>query len=201
MPDMATVIEPEAVPPFPVHRFSVAEYRQLAETGLLTERDRVELIEGWIVPKMIHNPPHDAALELVDQELRGLLPPGWRMRMQAAIETADSCPEPDAAIVRGAIRDHARRHPTGNEIGLIVEIADTSLDRDRRKSQVYAEAGVPHYWILNLVDRRLETYSKPLLSAKPARYRRRTDYAESETAPLVIDGAVVGEVSVASLLP
>ena len=97
---MATVLESYEIPPFPVRKFTVAEYLQLGASGLLIADERVELLEGCITPKMIHNPPHDAALELVDQQLRSRLTAPWRLRIQAAIETPDSCPEPDLAVVR-----------------------------------------------------------------------------------------------------
>ncbi len=75
---MASVTSPLddfVVPPFPVRRFTVEEYRRLGESGVLGEKDRVELLEGWIVPKLIHNPPHDAAMELAQAALAARLPP------------------------------------------------------------------------------------------------------------------------------
>jgi hypothetical protein len=57
-------------PPFPVRRFTVDEYHRMIQAGILTESDPVELLEGWIVAKMPHNPPHDSTIELVDESLR-----------------------------------------------------------------------------------------------------------------------------------
>ena len=81
---------------------AVEEYQRLVEAGILTESDRVELLEGWIVPKLTRKPPHDCAIELVAAALQALLPPGWRLRIQSAVETADSQPEPDVAVVYGS---------------------------------------------------------------------------------------------------
>ena len=199
---MATIVEShDDIPPFPVRRFTVQEYRRLAQTGVLTDDDRVELLEGWITPKMIHNPPHDAALELVDEQLRARLTIPWRLRIQAAIETPDSCPEPDVAVVRGSIRDHASRHPQGSEIALIVEVADATLARDRHKAQIYAHAGIPVYWILNLRERRLEVFSEPIIEGNSARYRREEILLADQSASLSIEGHQVGEIAVLELLP
>src|SRR5262245_37650542 len=101
----------ERPPPVPVRRFTVAEYRRLAETEILADDDPGELLEGWIVPKMVHNPPQDNAVELADEALRLRLPAGWHLRVQSTIHTADSEPEPDLAIVRGSARSRAGRHP------------------------------------------------------------------------------------------
>src|SRR5947207_2591394 len=98
-------------PPVPVHRFTVEEYHRLIEHGVLTEDDRVELLEGWIVPKMTHNPPHDATIQIVDEQLRPLLRRGWMLRIQSAITLIDSEPEPDLAIVRGNSRTFLQGHP------------------------------------------------------------------------------------------
>src|SRR5688500_11540548 len=88
-------------PPFPVRRFTVEEYQRMGELGILTEDDRVELLEGWIVPKMNRNPPHDGTIEILQQWFSGVLPTAWRCRIQSALVTMDSQPEPDLVIVRG----------------------------------------------------------------------------------------------------
>jgi Uma2 family endonuclease len=79
------------------------------------------------------------------------MPLGWRVRVQLAITTSDSEPEPDLAVVCGSIRDHARRHPAPHEIVLVIEVAASSLTVDRAKARLYARAGIPAYWIVNLV--------------------------------------------------
>src|SRR5215217_6477795 len=80
-----------------MRRFSVDEYHQLLEIGLLAEDERVELLEGWIVQKMTHNPIHDATVDRLAELLRDRVPRSWRLRIQSAITTADSEPEPDIA--------------------------------------------------------------------------------------------------------
>jgi hypothetical protein len=115
----------------------------MGELAILTEDDRVELLEGWIVPKTVHNPPHDTTIELIDAALRPVLPKGYRLRIQSSITTADSEPEPDLAVVRGRARDHAARHPVPEETDIVIEVAGASLSRDRgTKLRLYARAEI-----------------------------------------------------------
>jgi Uma2 family endonuclease len=109
-------------------------------------------------------------------------------------------PEPDEAVVRGSARDYARRQrgtPGAQDVGLIVEIAYSSLAEDRAMVAVYGRSGIPIYWILNLVDRRVEVYSCPQGDG----YATRTDYHSGEHVPVVLDGAVIGQIAVDNLLP
>jgi Uma2 family endonuclease len=194
-------IDMDVVSPFPVRRFSVREYRRLGEIGVLTEDDRVELLEGWIVPKMNLNPPHSVTVQLVDDAIRKVLPARWCIRLQDAVSTKDSEPEPDIAVVRGVIRDYAERHPGPEDIGLLVEIADTSLARDRYKCQVYGAAGIRVYWIVSLPDRRIEVYTKPTgLDPNPG-YRKRDDFGPDDDVPLFLDEDEIARISAAELLP
>ena len=80
-----------------MRRFSVAEYERIGNTGILTEDDSVELLEGLIVEKMTKNPRHDATIDVLVQLLFRLLPAGWFPRVQNVLLTGDSAPEPDVA--------------------------------------------------------------------------------------------------------
>jgi Uma2 family endonuclease len=189
-------------PPFPVRRFTVNEYHRMIETGVLTENDAVELLDGWIAPKMPRNPRHDVCIELANGALRTRLPSGWRVRVQSAITTSDSEPEPDLAVVQGAARDNLSRHPEPRETALVVESAESSLEYDRAvKGPLYARARIPHYWIINLVEGRVEAYSNPGGDGPAACYRERHDYGIGEVVPLVIGGEFRGEIPVPELLP
>ena len=174
----------------------------MIQTGLLTEDDPVELLEGWLVPKMARNPPHDIALELAVEMIRPCLPSGWRIRVQSAITLSDSEPEPDVAVVCGPVRSHVSRHPGPAEVGLLVEVADSSLVHDRtEKGRVYARAGILVYWIVNLVDALVEVYTSPSGPATTPGYGQRQDYRPGDLVPLVIGGQQVGQVAVQDLLP
>ena len=203
---MTTTILPPAAfvpPPEPVRRFTVDEYHRMLRAGILKEDDPVELLEGWIVPKMSRNPAHDTALALVQAALSAVLPSAWICRGQSAVTTTDSEPEPDVAVVRGPIRRYATSHPSPADAGLVVEIADSTLTRDRTlKARLYARAAVPLYWIVNIPDRQVEVYTDPtgVDAADPA-YRQRHDYAAGAAVPLVLEGRVIATLAVAEMLP
>src|SRR5262249_11089254 len=108
-------------------RFSVDEYHRLTELGILTEDDKVELIEGYLVLKMPRNPPHDGTLQRTLKRLAKVLPPGWDLRVQSAISLADSEPEPDLAVVREDPDGYTARHPAAADVGLVVEVSDSTL--------------------------------------------------------------------------
>lgn len=146
-------------PPFPVHRFTVKQYQRLGELGVLTPEDHVELIEGWIVEKTNHRPAHGYVVRLLNDWLRSQLSAGWLVQSQLPITTLRSEPEPDLAILRGQHADFRDRHPAGNECRLLIEVADSSLLKERAKANIYATAGVEEYWIVNLVDHQVEMYT------------------------------------------
>jgi Uma2 family endonuclease len=189
-------------PSYPVRRFSVAEYEALARAGVLDEDSNVELLEGWIVPKMTKYPPHDGTIDLVLFLISQLLPSGWHARCQNVLATDDSQPEPDVVVVRGNPGDYRDRHPTGVEVGLVVEVAHATVARDRRKAKIYARAGMPHYWIVNLDNRQIEIYAQPSGTGKRALYRSRQILVEPDDAGVVVlDGKEVGRLRVADILP
>jgi Putative restriction endonuclease len=188
-------------PPYPVRKFTVDEYHRLIQVGVLTEDDPVELLEGWIVPKMPRNTPHDVCIDKSQDALRAHLPAGWRLRVQSAITTADSEPEPDFAIVLGPAERYLPHHPLTADIATLIEVADSSLARDREKKRIYGSAGIATYWIINLVDAQVEVYSEPTGTDPAPGYRQRQDYKASDTVPLVILGKEVGRIAVRDLLP
>jgi Uma2 family endonuclease len=183
-------------------RFTVAEYHWLIEHGFLTEDDNLELIEGYLVHKMSRNPPHDGTLLRLNNWLVRTLPAGWVVRIQSAITLPDSEPEPDGAIVRGDERTYDTRHPGPADFGIVIEVSDTTLAGDRDdKARMYARAGIPEYWIINLVDRQVEVYTAPSGPGATPAYASRQDHPAAGVLPLVLDGQPVGSIAVADLLP
>ena len=159
--DMSTFISFESsdAPPLPIHRFTVQQYHLLGETGVLTPEDRVELLEGWIVEKMNQKPAHGFAVRYLNNCLNSVLSGAWLVQCQLPITTDRSEPEPDLAVVRGVHTDYRERHPSGNDCELVIEVADTSVMKDRAKASIYARSGVREYWIVNLIENQLEVYS------------------------------------------
>ncbi len=197
------IVEPESdtVAPFPVRKFSKPEYQLLGKLGVLSVDDRVELLEGWIVPKMNHNPSHDLVLMLVEEKLRCCLPSNMLLRVQMPISTVDSEPEPDLAIVLGPIRRYSKRHPEPDDVVLVIEIADTSLARDRQKCRLYARGNMRQYWIVNLENRQIEVHCQPSGPTLEPAYRNREVYDESGTISFSMDGTAVVPIQVRDLLP
>jgi Uma2 family endonuclease len=187
-------------PPFPVHRFTVAEYEELGRLGILTEDSNVELLDGWIVPKMTKHPPHDNTIDIIHYLLMRMLPLGWFVRIQNCVVTKDSIPEPDLAVTRGEPGDYGHGHPTGADVALVIEVADTTVLRDRVKAAIYARAGIPHYWIVNLDERQIETYAQPAGEGRAAAYQVRRVVSGAETLPLVIADKEVGAITADQLL-
>ncbi len=185
-----------------IARFSVARYQKMIEVGILTPEDRVELLENYVVLKMPRNPPHDGTVQLIGESLGPVISAGWRLRVQLTIVLPDSQPEPDLSIVRGDARRYMTRHPGPADVGLIVEVADSSLLRDQRdKTRIYARAGIACYWIVNLVDRRIEVFTQPSGPIPVPSYGTFAVYQPGDDVPLVLDGTVVGTVAAADLLP
>jgi Uma2 family endonuclease len=181
-------------------RWTSAEFYRLGELGFFLRR-RVELIGGEIMVMTI-NPPHAIAVELLGDALRAIFGAGFRVRMQQPLDFGRwSQPEPDAAIIAGASRDHVNTHPTSAL--LVVEVSQTTLRYDRRlKAHRYAWAGIADYWILNLVDRQLEIHRNPGPDPVRAGRYRYADItiipATGGATPLAAPGVVI---AVADLLP
>jgi Uma2 family endonuclease len=185
-----------------IWRLGIDQYHAMIRTGILTEDDPVELLEGWLVVKMPQNPPHRVAVRLTYKALEAIVPTNWYIDTQAPITTADSEPEPDIVVVRGDPRHYLDHHPTPQDLALVVEVADTSLQRDRVfKKRLYAAAEIPAYWILNLPESRCEAYTEPSGPGDEPDYRQRQNYGPTEEIPLMIEGVEVGRIAVQALLP
>jgi Uma2 family endonuclease len=191
-----------AAPEEPIYRLAVAQYLAMVEATILVEDDPVELLEGWLVHKLRKSPPHVVATGLVRCALQRLVPQEWHVDTHELVVTADSVPETDVMWVRGGQRDYLEHHPGPGDVALIVEVADRTLGRDRRiKKRIYARAGIPVYWIVNLVDRRIEVYTEASGAEAPPDYAQRLDYSPDEEIPIVLGGVQIGRIPVHEMLP
>jgi hypothetical protein len=189
------------IPPSSAHQFTVDEYHRMIQTGILTEINRVELLEGYVVDKMPHNPPHDGSIQLAQETLALRIPAGWCIRIQSAVTLSDSEPEPDLTVARGTSRTYLTRHPGPTDVGMLVEIADSSLSRDRDKARIYARAGIAIYWIINLFDHQVEVYTSPSGPMASPSYAQQATYGVGNMVPLVLAGVTVSDLAVQDLLP
>lgn len=193
---------PVVVIPGPIYRLSVAQYLQMARAGILTEEDRVELLEGVLVTKMGKNPPHIWSSSQTYDALVRILPAGWCIYKEEPIVAGESTPEPDGLVVRGSREDYKGRLPGAPDAVLVIEVADTTLPRDQaEKKRIYARAAIPIYWIINLNGNRIEVYSDPTGPEAQPDYHTRRDYGPDDEVPVVIEGREVGRLAVRDLLP
>ncbi|MBI2894010.1 MAG: Uma2 family endonuclease [Deltaproteobacteria bacterium] len=171
----------------------------MAREGILTAADRVELLEGWLVPKMTKNPPHRIVTRRVRLALEGAVPGNWYVESQEPIVTTDSEPEPDVCVIRGRTEDYSETNPPSEAVGLVVEIAEASLAVDRRlKTRVYARASIPVYWIVDLATRCVEVHELPSGPSESPTYARRTEVSAGRLR-LILDGAEVALIDLADL--
>ncbi len=188
-------------PPWPPYRLSVNQYEAMVESGIFTERDKLQLINGILVAKVSQGDDHSVSDELCRTWLTAVLPAGWSIRTNKPVRLLpDSEPEPDEAVVRGSTRDYARTRrgtPGPQDVGLIVEVSHTSLADDRAMVGIYGPAGIPVYWIVNLVNRQVEVYASPT----PNGYATRDIYRSGQNIPVVLDGTVVGQIAVDDIMP
>lgn len=184
-----------------IHRFTVEQYHEMGRTGIVKEHDRVELIHGLIVEKPLINPPHATALGKLYRRLTAMLGIDAAIRIQMPITLSDSEPEPDVVVAPGAHDDYETAHPGPKQSLLVVEVADSSLADDRSiKLQLYAVEKIAQYWIVNLVDRRVEVYTQPRGGKNPT-YRARRDYGPGDAVPVTLAGKTVGSIPVREILP
>src|SRR5579872_2172180 len=146
-----------------VRKWSRDEYHRAGELGVFGPDERLELIEGEVFEKMSpQSNPHAAGVTFVAEALRQIAGRQHFVREEKPIVLSDqSEPEPDVVLVRGAPRS-VTHHPRPENIALVVEVAETSLQQDRtRKLAVYAKHGITEYWIVNLRQRQLEIHRDP----------------------------------------
>ena len=143
--------------------WTVDEYHQMIETGILDEDDRVELLAGQIIEMSPQLPPHAATTQCSANYLSSLLTGLAYIRMQLPITIfPNSEPEPDIAVVRIESNQYFDHHPTPDEIFLVVEVANTTLRKDRgQKVRAYANANIPEYWILDVYERQVYVFRNP----------------------------------------
>ncbi len=171
------------------------EYDRFVAAGAFHPMARLQLVQGEIVEMAPQSAEHGTAIGRLLKALERVFSEGHVVRPQLPLALSDeSEPEPDLAVVEGSLEDVRHQHPT--RAILVVEIADSTLSFDKeRKRAMYAAAGVPEYWILNLVDGVLEVYRAPRESTYEATHRLGPD---DRVSPLAAPGR---QLRVVDLLP
>jgi len=204
---IAPLITPEALTTLPVpidslKRFTVDEYHAMIDAGVFAEDENFELLEGLIVRKMTKHPPPWIATGFLRDALIALGIPDFFVHSQDPVTTNDSEPEPDIALIRGDRRDYLGRNPDPKQAPLVIEVAESSLRQDRAlKKRIYARAGIPVYWIINLIDRQIEVYTQPSGPREQPDYANCQIISANGELPVVIDGREVGRLAARDVLP
>lgn len=190
-------------------RWTVAEYHGLRDQGFLHDGDPIELIDGLLVYKdrrdsggdpMTVGERHIVAVRKLARLDRQVEPYGCFAQTQLPVLLLGTHePEPDACVLSGSPDDASKALVTEADIVLIIEVADSSLENDRAvKQRVYATAGIPVYWIVNLRHNTVEVYEQP--DAQSGEYRIRRDLVPGESATIALPGGQTVFVPVSDLV-
>ncbi len=194
----------------PLVPITVDQFQRMIDSGILQDGDPIELIDGLLVRKdrsargenlMGHNPRHALLVSRLQRLLTSACESaGSYLRIQLPIVLNNiNAPEPDVAVVRGTEEDYADRHPGPADLPLVIEVADSSLGTDRStKQRLYATAGVPQYWLVNLPESQVEVYEQP--DAASGKYAQKTICAAGQTVVWHLSPTQRLEISVTDLL-
>jgi Uma2 family endonuclease len=147
---------------WPRHRFTVEEIERMAEAGAFDEGPKVELLDGELVDVSPQGPEHATLHSWLGDRLASAYAERAHVRRQCPVRAGSrSLPEPDVAVIRGNVRDYRARHPEGRDLVLAVEVSVSSQALDRQKARIYAAAGVPVYWLLDVAAKTLTVHDDP----------------------------------------
>lgn len=163
----------------PRRLFTVRDYHRMKEAGILTDRERVELLEGEIIPMSPIKSPHAACVDWLTEWLILHLNEKAIVRVQNPVTLSrHSEPEPDLALVKRVDHRYREQHPGPDDTLLLIEVAESSIEKARNKKlPLYARAGIPETWIVNLDENCIERYTDP----SPAGYNTIKIYRAGET--------------------
>jgi len=188
---------------------TVSQFHEMIRTGILPDASSIELIEGLLICKdrsaagddlMVHDPRHALLVTRLLELLIGWAKSiGCHVRVQLPVTlTSASEPEPDLALVRGANDAFAKSHPAPGDLAAVFEVADSSLQFDRTaKTRLYAAAGIPIYWIINLRESSIEVFMRP--DPTTGTYSERIEYRPGQRISLYVNQHVL-DVDVAGVL-
>ena len=178
------------------YKFTTEDFYHLYETGVFNSKDRIELLNGEIIIMHAIGYRHAQAVTNLNAYLSEQARRRYKISPQNPVELERySAPQPDLTLVPWS-RGNSKRHPAPEEVFLIIEVADSSLDYDREeKLRAYAATGIREFWILNLQDDRLEIYRQP---EGPAYREQITIPADGTASPLAVPDVTI---ALAEILP
>ncbi len=174
-------------------------YTEMIHAGILKEKDRVYLWRGRLAPLMPIGRLHSATVRKCYDALLAVLPEGFDVDREQpmALLREPSVPQPVLVVIRGRVVDRLSDLLTSAAVLLLIEVSLSSIADDRRLAGAYAAEGIPVYWIVNVLERRLEIHAEPTGNA----YARRTVHGPDDAVPIIIENREVGRIAVRDLLP
>lgn len=142
---------------------TLSEYHRMAEVGILSDEDRVELLNGEIIQMSPIGSRHAANVKRINQLLSQLIAGKLLIGVQDPIALGNhSEPEPDIVVLKPVDDFYASHHPTAEDVLLVIEVSDSTLQKDKEvKIPLYADAGIPEAWIINLEENQVECFRTP----------------------------------------
>ncbi|MGB9180675.1 MAG: Uma2 family endonuclease [Pyrinomonadaceae bacterium] len=167
--------------------FNVTEYYRMAEAGILTEDDRVELIEGEIIEMSPIGSRHAACVNRLNSLFNSQAAQSSIVSIQKPIRLDEyNEPEPDVALLKQRKDFYSEGHPAPADVLLVVQVADTSIDLDRRlKVPLYARSEISEVWLVDLTKEVIEVYAQPVNGAY--QISRKAGRSESITSQTVLE--------------
>lgn len=202
-----SLLKPTAFERQEIVPLTVEQYHGMIAAGILEEGEPIELLDGLLARRsrgegITTNPVHALVVSKLNLLLTAALGSlGCHVRIQSPVTLPPRDePEPDLAIVQGLPVDFALRHPGPAEVTCVIEVAGSSLSRDRTtKKRIYAAAGIPQYLIVNLAGSRVEVFEEP--DSAKGRYRRRMELTGDQEIALLLPASRRLMVSAAACLP
>jgi Uma2 family endonuclease len=185
-----------------IYRLTGEQVLRMVETGILPETTRLELWHG-ILYKITKYEPHNFSVAEVSDILHRLISKDYHVREEKSARHGDySLTEPDVAVARRPRRAYQTRLPELRDMALVVEVCASTEHADRVVMPPrFAAAGIPVYWLIDQIRRRVEIHANPTGSGKDAHYARVESYDEGRDFPVVIDGQELGRINVSEILP
>jgi Uma2 family endonuclease len=174
-------------------KFTVTDFQQMAESGIIKDQDRFELIEGELIDMGKIGTKHAAYVDRLNDLLRDKFGKRVLVRSQNPVELNNySQPQPDLAIVTRKADYYETRHPQPDEIFLLVEVADSTLELDREiKVPLYAQSKIIELWLVDLNQQAIAVYRQPHFN----HYQEQAIFTPGQTISPVLFPDVIIEVS------